>query len=89
MYRNVMETLVEAKVDRLWKNHTGCTCDQCRDDVIALALNNLPPQYVATHAGALYVKLAQLENAREVEITHQVAAAMRVIGASPHYHEYE
>lgn len=87
MYRNVMETLVEAKVDRLWKNHTGCTCDQCRDDVIALALNNLPPQYVVSHAGALFVKIAQLENTREVEITRQVAAAMKVIGESPHHGE--
>ncbi len=85
MYRNVMETLVEAKVDRLWANHTGCTCGLCREDVIALALNNLPPQYVVSHAGALFVKVAQLENAREVEITRQVATAMKVIGASPRH----
>lgn len=87
MYRNVMETLVESKVDRLWKTHTGCTCDQCREDVIALALNNLPPQYVVSRAGALYVKLAQLKNIQEVETTRQVAAAMRVIGAAPHHDE--
>lgn len=85
MYRNVMEALVEAKVDRLWKNHTGCTCAQCREDVIALALNNLPPKYVVSHAGALFVKVAQLENNHEVEITRQVAAAMKVIGEAPHH----
>ncbi len=85
MYRNVMETLVEAKTDRLWKNHTGCTCDRCREDVVALALNNLPPQYVVSDAGALFVKVEQLGNSNEVEITRQVAAAMQVIGASPRH----
>ncbi len=85
MYRNVMETLVEAKVERLWKNHTGCTCAQCREDVIALALNNLQPQYVVSDAGALFVKVEQLGNSNEVEITRQVASAMKVIGESPHH----
>ncbi|WMJ83060.1 late competence development ComFB family protein [Oscillospiraceae bacterium LTW-04] len=87
MYRNVMERLVEAKVDRLWKNHTGCTCARCREDVIALALNNLPPKYVVSDAGALFVKMTQLENINEVEITRQVAAAMKVVDESPHHDE--
>ena len=85
MYRNVMEALVEDKVDRLWKNHTGCTCMQCRADVIALALNNLPPKYVVSREGALFVKMAQLDNNHEVEITQQVAIAMKVIGEAPHH----
>lgn len=85
MYRNVMEVLVEEKVDRLWKTHTGCTCARCREDVVALALNNLPPQYVVSDAGALFVKMAQLENSNEVEITRQVAVAMKVICESPHH----
>ncbi len=87
MYRNVMEALVEAKVDRLWKNYTGCTCAQCREDVIALALNNLPPKYVVSDAGALYVKMVQLENINEVEITRQVAAAMKIVDEWPHHGE--
>ncbi|HWP51466.1 MAG TPA: late competence development ComFB family protein [Clostridia bacterium] len=57
MYRNVMEELVEDKVDRLWKTHTACTCERCREDVIALSLNNLPPQYVVSDAGAFFVKM--------------------------------
>lgn len=85
MYRNVMEALVEAKVDRLWKHNTGCTCARCREDVIALALNHLPPQYVVSDAGALFVKVEQLENANEVEITRQVATAMKVISEHPHH----
>lgn len=85
MYRNVMEAFVEAKVDRLWKNHTGCTCSRCREDVIALALNHLQPKYVVSEAGALYVKMEQLENVNEVEVTQQVAAAMKVIGEHPHH----
>ncbi|MFV0496583.1 MAG: late competence development ComFB family protein [Candidatus Fimivivens sp.] len=85
MYRNVMENYVEEKVDRLLKNHAGCSCARCREDVIALALNNLPPKYVVSDTGALFVKVTQVDNISEVEITKQVAAAMKVVDESPHH----
>ena len=53
MYRNVTEDLVEDKVEELWKNHTACTCERRRENVIVLSLNNLPPQYILSNSGVL------------------------------------
>lgn len=85
MYRNVMEMLVETKVDDLWKTHVGCTCEQCREDVIAFTLNHLPPQYVASSTGELFTKMRHLETKHEFEITKQIAIALKVIGELPHH----
>ncbi len=44
---NLMKLLVNEWVDELIDEYNGCTCDQCRADVIALSLNTLPPRYVS------------------------------------------
>ena len=85
MYRNVMELLVETKVNDLWKTQSGCLCDQCREDVIAFTLNHLPPQYVASHTGELFTKVKHLETKHDFEITKQVAIALKIIGESPRH----
>jgi len=43
---NVMQTIVEEKVDKYIKMFGLCNCPRCRVDVIALTLSNLPPKYV-------------------------------------------
>jgi competence protein ComFB len=47
-YRNIMEEIVETFVDILMAGpeyQTFCKCKSCRNDIIALSLNSLPPQY--------------------------------------------
>ena len=51
MYQNIMETIVEEQYDELKDSLDCCTCAQCRSDMIAFALNQLPTRYVATSAG--------------------------------------
>ncbi|AOV08524.1 late competence development ComFB family protein [Sporosarcina ureilytica] len=45
--KNVMEIIVR---DVLLRNKTElkliCSCDRCLDDIMAHALNNLPPRYI-------------------------------------------
>ncbi|MDR0919973.1 MAG: late competence development ComFB family protein [Oscillospiraceae bacterium] len=43
---NVMEKLVIQKLDAAFQKFNSCKCDRCRQDVVALALNKLPPKYV-------------------------------------------
>ena len=35
-----------------------CTCHRCKEDIRALALNRLPPRYVATDKGEILTKVA-------------------------------
>lgn len=55
-YYNAMESLVEEAYDKLRDKLDCCTCEQCRNDIIAYALNQLPPKYVVTIQGAMYSK---------------------------------
>jgi competence protein ComFB len=52
---NVMELLVNELLDEVIAEHQGCTCELCRANVFALALNNLPTRYISDHARLLIV----------------------------------
>lgn len=55
-YHNAMETLVEEAFDKISDKLDCCTCELCRNDIIAYALNQLKPKYVVTEQGAMYSK---------------------------------
>lgn len=48
---NIMETQVMGKLDSLLDRFTCCRCDRCKKDIIALALNKLPPKYMVLTEG--------------------------------------
>ena len=43
---NIMERLVLEKLDDAFSKFRCCRCDKCKKDVVAIALNHLPPQYI-------------------------------------------
>lgn len=43
---NLMEAFVEKRLDTALKKFKCCTCERCRKDVLAVALNKLPPLYI-------------------------------------------
>ncbi|MEG2213361.1 MAG: late competence development ComFB family protein, partial [Clostridiales bacterium] len=43
---NVMENLVLKYIDQVIRRFNACSCDRCRCDVAAYALNYLPPKYI-------------------------------------------
>lgn len=55
---NVMEEVVDQRVKVLTKDADYCTCDQCLEDMMCLALNSLPAKYVSTSKGKLFSKLS-------------------------------
>jgi len=46
---NVVEIIVNQELDEILREEAGCTCDECRANALALALNSLPPRYVSDH----------------------------------------
>ncbi len=44
---NIMELLVEEEIDEIVKREDGCGCDQCRANILAVALNGLAPRYIS------------------------------------------
>lgn len=43
---NLMEEVVMQHLDDIITKFNCCRCDQCRSDIIAITLNELPPKYV-------------------------------------------
>jgi len=45
--KNIIEDLVSKELENAYNNFPeACRCQQCRSDVTAIVLNQLPPQYV-------------------------------------------
>jgi competence protein ComFB len=85
--KNIMEDLVEVKLNEMLPKAGMCCCDRCRADVKALALNNLPPRYVVSVGGDIYSHFQALNVQNQVNITTAVAAAIRIVRDSPHHGE--
>lgn len=46
---NIMENAVLRVIDIVIERFNACSCDRCRCDIAAQALNNLPAKYIVTH----------------------------------------
>ncbi|HAH79114.1 MAG TPA: hypothetical protein DEB16_04505 [Ruminococcaceae bacterium] len=63
---NVMEAAVLKKLNPVLERFSCCRCDRCKRDIVALALNKLPPRYRVVAEGQPLPELDQKENARVV-----------------------
>lgn len=60
-----------------------CKCDDCRADIVALALNNLPPRYVASHNGEMYSKMLELGQQFRTSVYVELAKASEKVLSHP------
>lgn len=70
---NVMETLILRHMDAVIQRFNACSCDRCRCDVAACALNRLPPKYVI----ATPARLVQAE--REIPLNTVMDALIKAV----------
>ncbi len=84
-YHNLMEDIVLPYVDSMLAADGGCRCDACKSDIIAYALNHLPPRYVATDRGRMLVKLGSYEAQFRTDVIAALGEAIRVIRANPRH----
>lgn len=84
-FYNVMETLVMQKLDAMADRLDCCKCEKCRMDIMAHALNNLPPKYVATHSGELFTRIDSLSAQKDTDITSAVTKAANIVKCRPHH----
>jgi competence protein ComFB len=86
MIKNYMEDAVDRVFAYMAPNLEGvCTCEQCVNDMKALALNNLKPKYVVTHQGEVYSKVGQLHIQSETDIIKEIASACEVVKKRPRH----
>ena len=83
--RNYMENCVDDILDLVLNDINCCTCDKCKFDITAIALNSLPPKYVVTQRGQLYAKLTALQHQFDVDIISAVTKAAVIVGRNPRH----
>ena len=80
---NIVEEMVTQKVNELIKDMGMCSCEKCKMNACAIALNNLPPHYVTTTRGELLVKLLSTEVNYQMNIMVEVMKALMVVKKQP------
>lgn len=88
-YKNIMEDLVKEEYESAAASLNCCTCEDCRNDIIAYALNQLPPKYVATRTGEVYSKTFILRNQHYADIMAALAKGARVVSEHPRHKQQQ
>ena len=87
--KNYMEDCVIDLVENIMGGMGVCTCDKCKMDVTAIALNALPAKYVVTRKGHLYTKLFVLQQQFNVDIISAITKATVVVAERPRHEKPE
>ncbi|MFH1776704.1 MAG: late competence development ComFB family protein [Candidatus Omnitrophota bacterium] len=86
--KNYMEIAVEDNLDRmLSRRNDFCSCERCRLDVSALALNRLPQRYVVTDKGRVMTKIKETEVQCQADILRELVIALEIVKSKPR-HDY-
>lgn len=80
---NIVEKMTRRKVDELISGIDMCSCEKCRLNACAIALNSLPPHYVTTTKGALLAEIDSLEAGYRTNITIEVTKALMIVSRQP------
>ncbi len=85
-FHNYMEDIVEDTLEKLLSEREDvCKCERCKLDIIALALNRLPPKYVVTQKGRIYTKLAELELQLKADVVKEITKAIEIVKKNPQH----
>ncbi len=80
---NIMEKIISEKLDLQLQSCDCCKCSECRQDMLAFALNSVPPKYVNSAKGELFGRINSSKMQNSVDIDIAVAKAISVVSASP------
>jgi len=83
-----MEDMVDLVLPRVLledKYKNQCTCEQCINDIKAIALNDLKPRYVATETGSVLSKANMFTVQFDTDVTKALVEAMDKVSALPRH----
>ncbi|MGN7387143.1 late competence development ComFB family protein [Sporosarcina sp. SAFN-015] len=82
---NVMEEVVQGVLQQYEKElHLSCSCDRCKDDIMAIALNEIPPRYIVNTNLSPYIRASHVADRQgATNILSTVVKAARIVSASP------
>lgn len=92
MLKNYAEIVVKELYDSVLENmrraHPDlCDCPRCREDVMAIALNRLPPRYVVRDEGEVYTKVSFDQVGGKAEIVTALMHGFEVVHRNPRHRD--
>lgn len=86
MIKNLMEEEVLLAIEKILKPMEDvCKCEKCKNDMAAIALNNLKPNYVVTEKGYLYNKANNMNFQFGTDVTTAVIKAIEIVKSNPQH----
>ena len=83
---NKMEAATRQEVKCMFeKNQDMCSCPQCELDIMALALNSLPPKYVVTTMGNAVTNVNLVSFQWKADVTMAVCQAAEMVRKHPRH----
>jgi competence protein ComFB len=83
--KNLMEEVVRSALEDVWANEKMCKCEKCRLDILAKALNKLPPRYLVTDRGKIFSRADFLELQKRIDVIASLAHAVRLVKSNPRH----
>lgn len=62
-----------------------CNCDLCRTDILALALNNIPPKYVSSEKGEVLMRAIHSDVQSKQDIIRELTSAAMKVESNPRH----
>ena len=82
--RNYTELLVKKTLEEyLPKSGLPCQCERCRADIMAFALNRLPPRYFVSLKGEVFTSLKAQTVPDKTRVLAEVISASQIVAANP------
>lgn len=81
--KNYMEDIVAKVTDKYRREMEICQCEKCRLDIMALALNELPPAYFVTQIGEIFAAIDSTYVQNQVDAEIAVLKAIEMVRQKP------
>ena len=81
---NFSEVMVKQAMDEyLPKAELPCKCERCRADIMAFALNRLPPRYFVSLKGEVMTHFESQMAPDKARVLAEVVAAAQIVASYP------
>lgn len=77
--QNFMEYIVAIYLEEVIDTVDTCKCDICKQDIMAIALNNLKPMYGVTEKGKIIMKAKVMEHQAKADIISEILKAIDIV----------
>ncbi|MBI4727351.1 late competence development ComFB family protein [candidate division TA06 bacterium] len=83
---NYMERIVKDELSRVMLSRPGiCCCRVCQLDVTALALNQLPSQYVVSEGGHIHTMVNMAHDQLKTQVLVAIVNAINSVSTHPRH----